>query len=74
MDAVPAERSGMAAGVSSTTRYLGGVVGVAIVSGLLATGEPLARYRLAAFIFSGVLLVALGATFLLPTRIASKSR
>lgn len=74
LDAVPPERSGMAAGVSSTMRYLGGVVGVAIVSGLLATGEPVARYRLAAFVFTGVLVLALGATLLLPSRIVSKRR
>jgi EmrB/QacA subfamily drug resistance transporter len=72
LDAVPPDRSGMAAGVSSTMRYLGGVVGVAIVSGLLATGEPLSRYRLAAFIFTGVLVLAFGATLILPSRIVTK--
>ena len=74
LDAVPAQRSGMAAGISSTMRYLGGVVGVAIVSGLLATGDPLARYRVAASIFTGVLIVALCATFMLPARVAPKPR
>ena len=74
LDAVPPERSGMAAGVSSTMRYLGGVVGVAIVSALLAHGEPVARYRLAAFIFTGALVLALAATTLLPSRVITKRR
>jgi EmrB/QacA subfamily drug resistance transporter len=74
LDAVPPERSGMAAGVSSTMRYLGGVVGVAIVSGLLASGDALSRYRMAAFVFTGVLVLALAVTFVLPSRLVTKRR
>jgi MFS family permease len=74
LDAVPPNKSGMAAGVSSTARYLGGVVGVAIVGTLLANGDPLARHRTATVIFSVVLAVAALATRALPTRAVAKSR
>jgi hypothetical protein len=47
----------MAAGVSSTMRYLGGVAGVAIV-GALAGGEPLASLRTGALWFAAALALA----------------
>jgi MFS family permease len=73
LDSVPAEKSGMAAGVSSTSRYLGGVAGVALVGGLLGSGDALARYRLAAWIFAGVLSIALAAASALPARVAART-
>lgn len=57
MGAVDRARSGMAAGVSSTMRYLGGVAGVAIV-GALAGGEPLASLRTGALWFAAALALA----------------
>jgi MFS family permease len=72
LDAVPPERSGMAAGVTSTARYLGGVAGVAIVGGLLASGDPIARYRVAAIVFAIAFAVALVATRFLPAQVSSK--
>ncbi len=69
LDAVGRDQSGMAAGVVSTGRYLGGVVGVAVLGPLLATGDPLARYRMAAKIFAVALAAAFIATTRLPDRV-----
>ncbi|MBM7118160.1 MFS transporter [Archangium primigenium] len=45
MSSVDRGRSGMAAGVMSTTRYLGGVVGIAILGGVLSQGVAAATER-----------------------------
>lgn len=66
MAAVDRSRSGMAAGVSSTARYLGGVVGVGVVSSLLHGSEALVAHRAAARVMAVVLVVALGAAVVLP--------
>jgi len=68
MAAVDRTRSGMAAGVSSTARYLGGVLGVGIVSSLLATGDVLAAHRNATIVLAVVMAVGFGAASLLPAR------
>jgi MFS family permease len=66
MAAVDRSRSGMAAGVSSTARYLGGVVGVGVVASFLHDNEPLAAHHGSARLMAVVLVVALGAAALLP--------
>jgi MFS family permease len=68
MAAVERAKSGMAAGVSSTARYLGGVIGVGVVSTLLA-GSPdaLAAHKTAAHVLAVVLLVAILAAAALPS-------
>jgi MFS family permease len=67
MAAVDRAKSGMAAGVSSTARYLGGVIGVGVVSTLTSgAAEPLAAHRLAAQMLAVVLLVAIFAAAALP--------
>ena len=68
MAAIDRSRSGMAAGVSSTARYLGGVIGVGVVSSLLHGAEPLVAHRSAARALAIVLLVGLAAAALLPKR------
>jgi hypothetical protein len=68
MSAAPREQSGMAAGIGSTARYLGGVAGIAIVGGLLEGGDPLARHRLGTLVFGAALALALGCAGLLPGR------
>ncbi len=73
LDAVSAENSGMAAGLTSTARYLGGVIGVALVGGLLGAGDTVARYRVAAWLFSGVLAMSFLAALALPARLASST-
>ncbi|ATB31874.1 MFS transporter [Melittangium boletus] len=45
LSSVDRTRTGMAAGVMSTTRYLGGVVGIAILGGLLTQGAAAATER-----------------------------
>ncbi len=59
MNAVPKEKSGMAAGVSATVRYLGGVAGVAIVAVLVDSGDLAARHRLGTLVFGAALLLAM---------------
>lgn len=66
MAAVDRSRSGMAAGVSSTARYLGGVIGVGVVSSFLHDSEPLAAHRSAARLMACVLGAALVASAMLP--------
>ena len=67
MAAVERAKSGMAAGVSSTARYLGGVIGVGVVSTLMAgAADPLAAHRTAAHVLAVVLAVAILAAAALP--------
>ena len=57
----------MAAGVSSTARYLGGVIGVGVVSTLTAGAvDPLAAHRTAAQLLAVVLAIAVIAAAALP--------
>ncbi|MEA2748186.1 MAG: hypothetical protein QOI41_2329 [Myxococcales bacterium] len=66
MAAIDRSRSGMAAGVSSTARYLGGVIGVGVVSSLLHGSDPLVAHRSAARVLAVVLAIGLGVAALLP--------
>lgn len=66
MGAVDRGKSGMAAGVSSTARYLGGVIGVGVVATLLRTDDVLAAHRMVAQFLAGALLVTVVATALFP--------
>jgi EmrB/QacA subfamily drug resistance transporter len=69
---VPREDSGMAAGVSSTMRYLGGIVGIAILGRVLdVSGSPAAvvvDHRMLLTLFCGVLVVTVGCSALLGRR------
>ncbi|MCY1054793.1 MFS transporter [Nannocystis sp. SCPEA4] len=72
MSDVPADRSGMAAGLTSTLRYVGGIAGLTVL-GLVLTDEPAAEvvmheHAVVLSIFAGALLLTLGLTFLLPSR------
>jgi EmrB/QacA subfamily drug resistance transporter len=60
MSDVPAEKSGMAAGISSTARYLGGVAGVALMSALAIGGDPIAQHQRSAVMFALALLLSMG--------------
>jgi MFS family permease len=72
MTAVSAELSGMAAGVSSTMRYLGGIVGVAVMSLTLdvhgTRSEVVSEHRELMVFFAGALAVGLVCAALLPGR------
>lgn len=70
MSAAPPEQAGMAAGVSSTMRYLGGVAGVAIVGGLVEGGDPLAQHRLGTAVFGAALAAAMACAAFLPERVS----
>jgi MFS family permease len=70
LSAVPPERSGAAAGIGSTMRYLGGVVGVALLGRLVDLGgDPstvLAEHRTVLGVFAVALLAALVCAVALP--------
>jgi MFS family permease len=69
---VSADHAGMAAGVGSTMRYLGGLVGVAVMSVLLdvsgTRSAVVAEHRTLMLVFAGVLFVGLACAALLPGR------
>ncbi len=72
ISAIAPELAGMAAGVGSTMRYLGGIVGVAVLSLLLDVhgngAEVVAEHRILMAVFAGALLVGLVCAVLLPGR------
>ncbi len=71
LSAIEWRQSGIASGVLSTCRYLGGVIGISIVGLLLAgsrSAAPLPQYRLAVFFFAGAFSAAAGVSLLLPGR------
>ncbi|TKC90763.1 MFS transporter [Polyangium fumosum] len=75
MSDIPREKSGMAAGLTSTMRYLGGVAGLTVL-GLVLTDRPapdviMHEHTTAMSIYGAALLLTLGCTFLLPGRAAA---
>lgn len=72
ISAIDPARSGMAAGVSSTMRYLGGVAGIALLGRLLdlddSRAEVLAEHHTVMGVFAGVLAVGLVCALALPAR------
>ena len=70
--AVPRDRSGAAAGIGSTMRYLGGVVGVALLGRLVdLAGDRqavLVEHRTVLGVFAGALVVGLACAVSLPGR------
>ena len=75
MSDVPREKSGMAAGLTSTMRYIGGMVGLTVL-GMVLTDSSLGEVALrehatAMSIFGGALVLTLGLALLLPGRAAA---
>jgi MFS family permease len=72
LSAIERHQSGIASGVLSTCRYLGGVIGISIL-GLLLSGsqsaDSLARYHIATLVFAGSFAAAAGVSLLLPGRL-----
>jgi MFS family permease len=72
LSAIAPERAGMAAGVSSTMRYLGGVVGIALLGQLLdlsgSTDQIVAEHHTMVAVFAAVLGAGLVCALLLPGR------
>jgi EmrB/QacA subfamily drug resistance transporter len=77
LSAVARDRSGIAAGVSSTMRYLGGVVGIAILGRLLdvhrAASAVRDQHHGVLTVFAGVLVLASVCAALLPGRSARRT-
>ena len=75
MSDVPREKSGMAAGLTSTMRYIGGVAGLTVL-GLVLTDRPASEvvmheHTTAMAIYGAALLLTLGCCLLLPGRAAA---
>jgi len=71
LSAISSEQSGVASGVLSTMRYLGGVAGITIISTVLTDADPavmLEQNKLCFGIYVGVYLFALLLAMLLPGR------
>ena len=72
MSAVRGDLAGSAAGVGATMRYLGGIVGVAVMSVLLdvhgTRAEVISDHRTLVAVFAGALLIGLACAALLPGR------
>jgi MFS family permease len=76
LTAVPPEHSGAAAGIGSTMRYVGGVVGVALLGRLVdLTGDPpalLGEHRTVLGLFAAALVAGLACAIALPGRSAAR--
>jgi MFS family permease len=74
MTAARGDQAGMAAGIGSTMRYLGGLIGVALMSVLLdvsgTRASVVSEHRTLMMVFAGALLVALACAAMLPGRTA----
>ena len=72
MSAIEPELAGMAAGIGSTMRYLGGIIGVAVLSLLLdvhgTRADVVTEHRTLMVVFAGALVVGTVCAALLPGR------
>jgi predicted MFS family arabinose efflux permease len=68
MSTVGPEQSGMAGGIVSTMRYIGGVAGATALSALLRDASNPASHQRPVFVYAGALVVAAGLSLLLPGR------
>ncbi|WP_235880379.1 MFS transporter [Polyangium aurulentum] len=77
MGDVPREKSGMAAGLTSTMRYFGGVAGLSVL-GFVLTETPsrevaMHEHTTAVIVFCVALVVTIGCALVLPGRAAEKA-
>lgn len=76
MSDVPREKSGMAAGLTSTMRYFGGVAGLSVLGVVLterrAPEGVMLEHQTAVVVFCAALLLACGCAFVLPGRASAK--
>jgi predicted MFS family arabinose efflux permease len=72
MSTVGREQSGMAGGIVSTLRYVGGVAGATALGALLGDGSSAASHERPIFVYGGALVAAAALSLLLPARIASR--
>ncbi|HIE86162.1 MAG TPA: MFS transporter [Gammaproteobacteria bacterium] len=66
MSSLPVGQAGMAAGGMGVTRYLGGVLGISIMSLLLQAGDNLETHKLLFEIHIGIAIVIAGIALMLP--------
>ena len=69
MSAVDRSQAGMAGGALSTSRYLGGVLGISVLGALLAANPGVASHRSAAVCYEGALALAALAALMLPGKL-----
>jgi MFS family permease len=68
MSAVRRDQSGMAGGVVSTMRYIGGVVGTTMLGALLRDSSSTASHQRPVFVYAGALILAASLSMMLPGR------
>ena len=68
MSAVDQDQAGMAGGALSTSRYLGGVLGISVLGALLASNAGVESHRAAAVCYVTALAIAALAALMLPGR------
>jgi predicted MFS family arabinose efflux permease len=68
MSVVGRDQSGMAGGILSTLRYLGGVAGATVLSALLGDGASAAAHQRPLFVYAGALVVAAALSLLMPAK------
>jgi hypothetical protein len=66
MSTVGAEQSGMAGGVLSTMRYIGGIAGTTALGLLLGDASSIASHQRPMVVYAGALIVSAGLSMLLP--------
>lgn len=71
MSAVDHAQAGMAGGALSTSRYLGGVLGISILGALLAANPGVVSHHAAAICYMAALVLAALAALMLPGRLPS---
>ncbi len=72
MSTVGREQSGMAGGMLSTMRYVGGVAGTTTLGVLLVQPTSVASHQRPVFVYAGALVVAAALSVLLPARALKK--
>jgi MFS family permease len=69
MSAIGHAQAGMAGGSLSTSRYLGGVIGISLLGALLASNAGVASHRAAAWCYAAALALSAIAALMLPGRL-----
>jgi MFS family permease len=73
MSTVGRDQSGMAGGIVSTMRYIGGVAGATVLSALLSDASSPASHQRPVFVYAGALVLAAGLSLLLPRRVEERA-
>lgn len=73
MAAAQRENAGMAAGALSTMRYVGGIIGIAVLGAQIADATNIAAHQSTVFVYAAALVAALALAGLLPGRSRPKA-